>query len=107
MSKQKDSKQKSLMSFFGKPGAKPAASAPTQKSNGASSSNGAVKKAPLKTPAPKKIDTTLVVDSPAPTSALGSGSSVRGTSPPTSDPIDVDMEVVEDATKEVETRPVS
>lgn len=100
MSKPKDTKQKSLTSFFGKAAPKSAAtqSKSTQQSN----------KTAVKTPASKKIDVTFVSDSPAQTSTFGSGSSIRGTSPPTSDAIDVDMEIAEeDASKEKETRPVS
>lgn len=106
MSKSKDTKQKSLMSFFGKAAPKAAPSA-TQ-ANSASSGPKQASRPAAKTPAPKKIDSILVTDSPAQTSTFGSGSSVRGTSPPTSDAIDVDMEVVEEKKSgEKEARPVS
>src|ERR1700728_4493320 len=86
-------KQKSLTSFFGKPSAAKAGSSqkPAAQSSGKPSSLNASKSQNPRTPESKGLH-TLAPNSSAGASSKssGGGSSVKQT-PPTSDPIDVDM----------------
>lgn len=106
-------KQKSLMSFFGKPTAVKSVSgqkAFTSPSSGKSSSALNASKAPKSSPPESKNSDTLAPSSSAGISqkSSGGGSSVKQTPPTSSDPIDVDMLSAEEGENErVQAKAVS